>query len=167
MFAHKYFRRKVSEHPDFLTKVKNLYIPVTEEGDIFKAFALYLRPVTVGSGRTDKSEGEPFARHQAKIRPIGVPPDLQSGVKKGPYLLKICGFEIRSKQDCFSYWCWGITNPPILIGRIFLTADCKSAGTPNGSQSKRIHNLIEHPCNPCLTYSTLPFPAFRSARTCR
>ena len=66
MFAHKYFWRKVSEHPDFLIKVKNLYIPVTEEGDIFKAFALYLRPVTVGSGRTDKSEGEPFARHQAK-----------------------------------------------------------------------------------------------------
>jgi len=78
-----------------------------------------------------------------KIRPIGVPPDLKSGVKKGPYLLKICGFEIRSKQDCFPYWCWGIANPPILIGRIFLTADCKSAGTPDGSQSKRIHNLIE------------------------
>ena len=36
MFAHKYFRRKVSEHPDFLIKVKNLYIPVTEEGDILK-----------------------------------------------------------------------------------------------------------------------------------
>ena len=151
MFAHKYFRRKVSEHPDFLIKVKNLYIPVTEEGDIFKAFALYLRPVTVGSGRTDKSEGEPFARHQAKNTSDRRP----------------AGFEIRSKQDCFSYWCWGITNPPILIGRIFLTADCKSAGTPNGSLSKRIHNLIEHPCNPCLTYSTLPFPAFRSARTCR
>jgi len=32
-----------------------------------------------------------------KIRPPGVPPDLKSGVKKGPYLLKICGFEIRSK----------------------------------------------------------------------
>ena len=65
MFAYKYFRRKVSEHPDFLIKVKNLYIPVTEEGDIFKAFALCLRPVTVGSGRTDKAK-EPFARHQAK-----------------------------------------------------------------------------------------------------
>ena len=57
VFAYKYFRRKVSEHPDFLIKVKNLYISVTEEGDIFKAFALCLRPVTVGSGRTDKSEG--------------------------------------------------------------------------------------------------------------
>ena len=32
MFAHKYFRRKVSERPDFLIKVKNLYIPVTKSG---------------------------------------------------------------------------------------------------------------------------------------
>ena len=32
MFAHKYFGRKVSEHPDFLIKVKNLYIPVTKSG---------------------------------------------------------------------------------------------------------------------------------------
>ncbi|MGO5105848.1 hypothetical protein ACTQ3Y_08800, partial [Segatella copri] len=26
----------------------------------------------------------------------------------------------------------GITNPPVLIGRTFFTADCKSAGTPSG-----------------------------------
>ena len=29
--------------------------------------------------------------------PLGVPPDLKSGVKKGPNLFKNCGFEIRSK----------------------------------------------------------------------
>ncbi len=91
VFAHKHFRRKVSEHPDFLIKVKNLYIPITKSGTDYTDytdlslscqlkhihnliehpcnphnFCLCLRPVTVGSGRTDKSEGEPFARHQAK-----------------------------------------------------------------------------------------------------
>ena len=28
-----------------------------------------------------------------------------------------------------------ITNPPVLIGRTFFTADCKSAGTPGGGLS--------------------------------
>ena len=138
--------------------------------------AIFLKLLPFTFGRWPLVQGELIKAKESlslgikqKIRPIGVPPDLKSGVKKGPCLLKICGFEIRSKQDCFSYWCWGIANPPILIGRIFLTADCKSARTPNGSLSKHIHYLIEHPCNPhnpCLTYSTLPFPAFRSAHTC-
>lgn len=97
MSAHKYFRRKVSEHPDFLIKVKNLYIPVTEEGDIFKAFALYLRPVTVGSGRTDKSEGEPFARHQAKNTSDRRP----------------AGFEIR-RQKRFDLFTGGFAIPHII-----------------------------------------------------
>ena len=57
--------------------------------------------------------------------------DLQSGVKKCPNLFSLCGFAIRSKGICFSF-CWGITNPPVLIGRTFFTADCKSAGTPSG-----------------------------------
>ncbi|MFW5627390.1 MAG: hypothetical protein ACOCM9_08990, partial [Segatella copri] len=48
----------------------------------------------------------------------GVPPDLKSGVKKCPNLFRLCGFEIRSKGVCFSF-CWGITNPPGLIGRTF------------------------------------------------
>ena len=48
----------------------------------------------------------------------GVPPDLKSGVKKCPNLFRLCGFEIRSKGVCFSF-CWGITNPPVLIGRTF------------------------------------------------
>ena len=52
--------------------------------------------------------------------PLGVPPDLQSGVKKCPNLLMLCGFAIRSKGECFPYcYCWGITNPPVLIGRTF------------------------------------------------
>ena len=34
---------------------------------------------------------------QKRQSPLGVPPDLKSGVKKGPNLFKICGFEIRSK----------------------------------------------------------------------
>ena len=44
--------------------------------------------------------------------------DLQSGVKKCPNLFRHCGFAIRSKEVFFSY-CWGITNPPVLIGRTF------------------------------------------------
>lgn len=50
--------------------------------------------------------------------PLGVPPDLKSGVKKCPNLFRLCGFAIRSKGVCFSF-CWGITNPPVLIGRTF------------------------------------------------
>ena len=54
------------------------------------------------------------------VSPLGVPPDLQSGVKKCPNLLWLCGFAIRSKGVCFSFYCcWGITNPPVLIGRTF------------------------------------------------
>lgn len=41
MFAHKYFRRKVSEHPDFLIKVKNLYIPVTKSGTDYTDYTDY------------------------------------------------------------------------------------------------------------------------------
>ena len=52
--------------------------------------------------------------------PLGVPPDLQSGVKKCPNLFRLCGFAIRSKGECFPFLlCWGITNPPVLIGRTF------------------------------------------------
>ena len=50
--------------------------------------------------------------------PSGVPPDLESGVKKCPNLFRLCGFAIRSKGVCFPF-CWGITNPPVLIGRTF------------------------------------------------
>ena len=32
--------------------------------------------------------------------PPGVPADLKSAVKKCPNLFRICGFEIRSNQDC-------------------------------------------------------------------
>ena len=53
-----------------------------------------------------------------EVSPLGVPPDLQSGVKKCPNLLMLCGFGIRSKQECY-YLGWGITNPPVLIGRTF------------------------------------------------
>ena len=78
------------------------------------ASALYLslRPVTVGSGCVGQILLLPF------IFPSGVPPDLESGVKKCPNLLRLCGFTIRSKGECFPF-CWGITNPPVLIGRTF------------------------------------------------
>ena len=41
-----------------------------------------------------------------RILPLGARPvrrsaDLQSGVKKCPNLLMLCGFEIRSKQECY------------------------------------------------------------------
>ena len=34
--------------------------------------------------------------------PLGVPPDLQSGVKRCPNLLMLCGFAIRSKGVCIN-----------------------------------------------------------------
>ena len=62
----------------------------------------------------------PLGVPQLGVFPLGVPPDLQSGVKKCPNLLWLCGFAIRSKGVCFSFYCcWGITNPPVLIGRTF------------------------------------------------
>ena len=39
--------------------------------------------------------------------PLGVPPDLQSGVKKCPNLFRLCGFAIRSKGECFPFCCVG------------------------------------------------------------
>ena len=75
---------------------------------------LSLRPVTVGSGRVGQILLLPFTF------PLGVPPDLESGVKKCPNLFRLCGFAIRSKGECISLLlCWGITNPPVLIGRTF------------------------------------------------
>ena len=59
----------------------------------------------------------PFLSHKRKFCD-GVSPDLQSGVKKCPNLFRLCGFAIRSKEVCF-FFCWGITNPPVLIGRTF------------------------------------------------
>ena len=78
------------------------------------ASALYLslRPVTVGSGCVGQILLLSFTF------PLGVPPDLESGVKKCPNLFRLCGFAIRSKGECFPL-CWGITNPPVLIGRTF------------------------------------------------
>ena len=78
------------------------------------ASALYLslRPVTVGSGRVGQILLLSFTF------PLGVPPDLESGVKKCPNLFRLCGFAIRSKGVCFSFY-WGITNPPVFIGRTF------------------------------------------------
>jgi hypothetical protein len=43
---------------------------------------------------------------------------LKSAVKKCPNLFRLCGFAIRSKGVCFSFY-WGITNPPVFIGRTF------------------------------------------------
>ena len=82
------------------------------------------------SERVGPSFGIPDTTNSSVI-PLGVPPDLESGVKKCPNLFRLCGFAIRSKGECFPF-CWGITNPPVLIGRTFFTADFKSAGTPDG-----------------------------------
>ena len=73
---------------------------------------LSLRPVTVGSGCVGQILLLSF------IFPLGVPPDLKSGVKKCPNLFRLCGFEIRSKGVCFFFY-RGITNPPLSIGRTF------------------------------------------------
>ena len=35
--------------------------------------------------------------------PLGVPPDLKSGVKKCPNLFRLCGFAIRSKGYAFPF----------------------------------------------------------------
>ena len=75
---------------------------------------LSLRPVTVGSGCVGQILLLSF------IFPLGVPPDLESGVKKCPNLFRLCGFAIRSKGECFPFCCvGGITNPPVLIGQTF------------------------------------------------
>ena len=39
-----------------------------------------------------------FRQVKTESPPSGVPPDLQSGVKKCPNLFMICGFAIRSNQ---------------------------------------------------------------------
>ena len=62
------------------------------------------------------SKTHPLLRFFKNASPLGVSPDLQSGVKKCPNLFRLCGFAIRSKGVCFSF-CWGIANPPVLIGR--------------------------------------------------
>ena len=54
--------------------------------------------------------------------PLGAPTDLKSVVKKRPNLFRLCGFEIRSKQDCKFFF----THPG--------EADCKSA----------IPKMVEH-----------------------
>ena len=75
---------------------------------------LSLRPMTVGSGCVGQILLLSF------IFPLGVPPDLESGVKKCPNLFRLCGFAIRSKGECFPFCCvGGITNPPVLIGQTF------------------------------------------------
>ena len=73
------------------------------------ASALYLslRPVTVGSGRVGQILLLSFTF------PLGVPPDLESGVKKCPNLFRLCGFAIRSKGECISLLlCWGDYKSP-------------------------------------------------------
>ena len=61
----------------------------------------------------------------------GVLPDLQSVIKKCPNLLGSADLQSAAKEYAFPF-VGGITNPPVLIGRTFFTADCKSAGTPSG-----------------------------------
>ena len=65
--------------------------------------------------------------------PLGVPPDLKSGVKN--VLTFLCSADLQSaaiKNAINNKGCRGIINPPVLIGRTFFTADFKSAGTPSG-----------------------------------
>ena len=52
-----------------------------------------------------------FAGHPRN--PPGVPPDLQSGVKKCPNLFMLCGFGIRSKRVCFFLLFGGLQIPSV------------------------------------------------------
>ena len=47
------------------------------------------------SGRVGPSFGIPDTTNSSVI-PLGVPPDLESGVKKCPNLFRLCGFAIIS-----------------------------------------------------------------------
>ena len=67
--------------------------------------------------------------------PLGVPTDLQSVVKK---VRPIKPGDLQSPYPIdmpATAWLLGIANPQSIkrLGH-FLTADCKSAGTPNGGQ---------------------------------
>ena len=86
-------------------KVKNLYRDVTKRGAFLKLLPFQgdRRATIITQGAALGYELLPFQGVRRKRRcPLGIPPDLKSGVKKGPNLLRLCGFEIRSKQDCFS-----------------------------------------------------------------
>ena len=92
------------------------------------ASALYLslRPVTVGSGRVGQILLLSFTF------PLGVPPDLESGVKKCPNLFRLCGFAIRSKGECISLLlCWGdYKSPGFNRSNLFLRRISNPPGRP-------------------------------------
>ena len=67
--------------------------------------------------------------------PLGVPPDLESGVKKCPNLFRLCGFVIRSKGVCL-FFCWGIANPPGRLSGDFLFVCHHNATLPIPAISK-------------------------------
>ena len=55
-----------------------------------------------------------FQEHKSARHPAG----SEIRRKKRPNLFRLCGFAIRSKGVCFSFY-WGIANPPGLLGRTF------------------------------------------------
>ena len=59
-----------------------------------------------------------FASFFKNASPSGVPADLQSGVKNVLTYLGSADLQSAAKECAFSF-CWGITNPPVLIGRTF------------------------------------------------
>ena len=90
-----------------------------------------------------------------RFPPLGVPTDLQSVVKK---VRPIKPGDLQSPYPIdmlASAWVLGIANPQSIkrLGH-FLTADCKSAGTPNGG--KDISSATER-----------AYPALRTAQTRR
>ena len=70
-----------------------------------------------------------FPHFDEIFSPLGVPLDLKFSVKN--VLTFLCFADLQSALLClhlsFSFVVgWGITNPPVLIGRTFFTADFKS-----------------------------------------
>ena len=71
--------------------------------------------------------------------PLGVPPDLKSGVKKCPNLLMLCGFEIRSKGGCFPFVVvGGLQIPRFNRSNLFLRRIANPPGRLAGDFMERL-----------------------------
>ena len=90
---------------------------------------LSLRPVTVGSGCVGQILLLSF------IFPLGVPPDLESGVKKCPNLFRLCGFAIRSKGECISLLLGDYKSPGFNRSNLFLRRISNPPGRLAGLRS--------------------------------
>ena len=77
---------------------------IPQSNSFFKTASLPGVPQSNSFFKTASPPGVPQSNSFFKTAsPPGVPPDLQSGVKKCPNLLMLCGFAIRSKEECFPF----------------------------------------------------------------